>query len=89
MEEINKLRQKINEIDSRIIELLRERFDIVKEIGIHKKKNGIAIKDAAREKEVMDKIVEKTKQQGMRDIQEVKEIYNSIISVSRNIQEKD
>ena len=58
MEEINNLRQKINEIDSKIIELLRERFNVVKDIGKHKKKNGLPIKDPKREQEIIEKIVE-------------------------------
>ena len=89
MEEINNLRQKINEIDSRIIELLKERLDIVKTIGKHKRDNNIPIVDLKREKEIIEKIVEKTKEQGIKDIEEIKAIYRSIISVSRNIQEKN
>lgn len=46
-------RKKIDKIDSKIIKLLKERFDSAKQIGNYKRKKGIKIIDEKREDEIL------------------------------------
>ena len=47
--DISALRDKINIIDLEILQKLRERMEVSKEIGLYKKKNNILILDNKRE----------------------------------------
>ena len=87
-EEINNLREKIDEIDNKIIGLLRERFGVAKNIGDYKKKKGLPVRDLKREKEVIDRVIEKTKEQGIKDIEQIKKVYIKIMESCRDIQRK-
>tara|TARA_Y100000034_G_C6889083_1_gene408729 strand:+ start:740 stop:1003 length:264 start_codon:yes stop_codon:yes gene_type:complete len=51
-------RKKIDDIDSRLLDILKERFDVCKEVGKFKHENGFAIEDKEREKAVVDSRVE-------------------------------
>jgi len=48
------LRQKLSDVDRRIIELIAERQQVVADIGRQKRSAGTATRDYAREKEVID-----------------------------------
>lgn len=85
-EDIKKLRDKIDEIDSQLLMLLRERFSTAKEIGKNKKDNNVPIRDIKREKEVLLNIANKAKEQGIKDVKEIKKIFRSIMKSSREIQ---
>lgn len=50
--DINKLREKINDIDLELSKLIEKRLNLVKEIGIYKKNNHLNIDDKEREKVV-------------------------------------
>ena len=50
--DINKLREKINDIDLELSKLIEKRLNLVKEIGIYKKNNHLNIEDKEREKVV-------------------------------------
>jgi chorismate mutase len=83
--EINKLRKKIDIIDSKISSLLLKRFETAKKIGEIKKKKNMPVKDFKREKEVLNKISSKTEIYG----KELKEIYKKIIEKTREIQNEN
>ena len=53
MEDIKKLRDKINEIDAKMASLFEERMKVAADIAIYKKKNELPIYDVAREREVI------------------------------------
>jgi chorismate mutase/prephenate dehydratase len=59
--ELEKLRKKIDTIDSQLVELLNERAQVVVEIGKVKGKSDKAIYAPAREKAVLDKIIRSNK----------------------------
>lgn len=48
MEELEKYRRKIGEIDEKFIELLAKRFELAKKIGKYKKEKGIAFFDQSQ-----------------------------------------
>ena len=54
MEEIAELREMINQVDSDVLKLIEDRFEVAREIGKYKKENNLAIEDLAREKEIID-----------------------------------
>jgi len=54
------LRRQISEIDKAIINLLTQRFRIVKEVGKVKQKNNLPIKDKEREAEIIKKMVKQS-----------------------------
>jgi len=54
-DELVRLRQRLDEIDDGIIDLIAERQDIVTTIGDHKLKTGVALRHFEREREVIDR----------------------------------
>lgn len=86
MKEVARLRKKIDEIDEKILLLLRERLEISKEIGRIKREHGAPLKDPQREKEKYEQLIEKAVELGL-DSEEVKEIYHKIIAMSVRTQE--
>ncbi len=78
MDKIEKFRQKIDNIDSKISKLLKTRLKLTISIGKIKKSKRIPIKDKKREEEILKKL--KTDYE--------KEIFKKIIKESRKNQSK-
>ena len=49
-------RNKLDQIDSEILALFKERMDTVGEIAAYKKEHGLPVLAAGREKEILDRI---------------------------------
>ncbi len=81
------LRNAIDTVDSRIIELLQERASLAHEIGQVKKKIGMAILDPGREGKVKKKLAAGAK--GPMDTGQLVRIYEVIMAESRRLQEED
>jgi chorismate mutase-like protein len=81
------LRNAIDTVDSRIIELLQERTSLAHEIGQVKKKIGMAILDPGREGKVKKKLAAGAK--GPMDTDQLVRIYEVIMAESRRLQEED
>ncbi len=77
MEEIDKIRRELDEIDKKIITLLEERESLIRELGRVKKAKKLEIIDQTREKKIIAKL--KTPYQ--------KEIFKKILEESRKRQE--
>lgn len=78
------IRNKIDKIDSKLVELLEERLNIVEEVACFKKKTGKKIFDEAREKEVIDKNIKKVKNKELEHY--MKMIIQDIMDVSKEYQ---
>jgi monofunctional chorismate mutase len=76
MKSINSLREEIDSIDNKILNLIKKRALISKEIGKLKKLSKTPIKDKNREKEILKKL---------KNPYEV-QIFKKIISESRKLQ---
>lgn len=61
MQELAELREKITEIDTRLLDLFEQRFALVQQIGEYKKINNLPIHDEDREKELVAFLKEKAK----------------------------
>jgi chorismate mutase len=85
-EKIAELRQKIDEIDEKILLLLKERFEIAKEIGLEKRKRGMPLRDFERENAKYKEIMEKALKLKL-DPEAVREVYRKIIDMSVHAQE--
>lgn len=54
MTELDLLRIKINKIDTKLVELFKERLEVSREIGKFKKENSLPIFDEKREREIVE-----------------------------------
>ncbi len=85
MESITALRKKIDEIDERLVLLLKDRIEFCKRIGAVKRESGIAVKDPQREDEVYLNVMCKALEAGL-DPQKVEQIFKEVISLSIKVQ---
>ncbi|MCX6695362.1 MAG: chorismate mutase [Candidatus Altiarchaeota archaeon] len=74
------LREKIDRVDSRILELIEERVEIAKKIGVVKRKKGLPIVDQEREQKILSDVTGKTKL----DKQFIKKIFREIMEYCRD-----
>jgi chorismate mutase len=86
MDEILKLRKKVDEIDDQILKALCERVKVCKAIGDAKKKRGMPIRDISRENEVYTRIKEKSTQCQLNPVQ-IELVYREIVNMCSVVQE--
>jgi len=86
VEELEKLRARINEIDKRILELLNERAKIALDIKKWKDSNAFPVFDPVREREVLKRLISES--EGPLTYEAIYEIFKSIISHIRNLEEE-
>ena len=82
--DIDVLRQAIDEIDENILDLINQRLSLAKQIGDFKKQGGIQITDSGREKEILNRLLEKNN--GPMGADGLRNIFNAIIAEGRNVQ---
>lgn len=80
---LDDLRLRVNDIDSQLLALLRERLDIAEKIGASKKEAGLPLYDPAREIRVMERL--RSMNSGL-DFSSVEGIWREIIAASRHRQ---
>lgn len=86
MSDLSELRLRIDEVDSKLIELLNQRADLVHEVGEVKRSNGLEIYAPEREEALLQKLVKKS--QGRMQPGAIRAIYREIMSASLAL-EKD
>ncbi len=82
MDQIGKLRNEIDIIDSTIMNLLETRFLIAKKIGLIKQRENITVLDTNREETILRKTTNYSHSP------QIKNIYITIMNESKNIQRK-
>ena len=81
--DLSELRVKIDHVDDEIIRLMTERMDIAAEIAAYKKENGLPVLNAAREREKLVDVGQKSRE----DVQDYMQVlYNLIFELSRSHQ---
>lgn len=85
--DIGVLRQAIDEIDETILDLINQRLSVAKQIGDFKKQGGIQITDSEREKEILNRLLEKNK--GPLGADGLRNIFEAIIAEGRTVQVAD
>lgn len=83
MKDIVTLRNEINEIDNRIIELWKERMELCLSVAQYKKENNLSVLDVEREKELLDRVGNLAGE----DLGSYcRELYEKIMEISRDYQ---
>ena len=85
MENIRRLRKKVDEIDEQILRFLSQRAEICRSIGSVKEKHGFPIQDFPRENDVYVHIRERAAELGL-DPYHVEAIYRKIVNMCSAIQ---
>lgn len=86
MEDLKQLRDRIDEIDEKIVALFEERMETVLKVAEYKKQNNVPILNAGREKEVVEKNINRLKNKNFGDSLEKFFIY--LMGLSREEQRK-
>ncbi|WP_251861901.1 prephenate dehydratase [Clostridium sp. Marseille-Q2269] len=82
--ELNQLRNQIDEIDEQLIKLFEKRMNIVVDVAKYKKENNMPIFNSEREKEVLKKNVDRLKNENFKLYAE--EFFKDTMSISRKYQ---
>jgi len=82
--DLNQLREQIDNIDSKILNLINERLEIGKKVGVIKKKSGSNVLDKSREQKVIEKLSKINK--GPSEEELLRYIFSVIITATREIQ---
>ncbi len=86
MDDLSKLRKRIDEVDDQILKALSERAQICKAIGDVKKKQGLAVRDTSRENEVYTRVKEKSAKYAL-DPAQIEAVYREIVNMCSKVQE--
>jgi len=83
---LEKSRTEIDEIDTKIVELLAKRLEICKKLGKYKKKNNVPIQNKEREKQIIKDRAKKLKELGFDDEKFVQDLFELIMKKAREVQ---
>jgi chorismate mutase len=86
MEELKQLRKKIDEVDDQFLQLLSQRTQICRSIGVTKKALDLPVQDARREQEVYQQVKEKAVKLGLNPVR-VEAVYREIVNMCSAVQE--
>lgn len=81
------LREQIDSVDKRIIECMKERMEIVRQIGEYKKERNMAVLDRSREDAKLMKLAQEADE--VLSEEEIVELFEKIMEISRNRQTKN
>ena len=82
------LRKKIDEIDKKIVYLLKDRMELCERIGDIKGESGLAVRDCQREDEVYLNVMGTALELGL-DPQKVEAIFKGIIALGTFVQNRE
>ena len=85
MEEIEKLRSCLDEIDRELLGLLIKRMKIVRRVASIKKRHNMSILDEKREEEVYANVTRIASKQDL-DSYQIKSIFHEILLLSKRVQ---
>ena len=85
--DLKSLRKKIDEIDDELVEIISKRLSIMPEIAEVKRRQNVGIDQQAREKEVIENIRKKARENCL-DPDFMEKIMTEIINESKKIQRK-
>jgi monofunctional chorismate mutase len=87
MDDLRRLREEIDDIDKKIVDLLERRMEVSRLVGTYKDMNGLPILDQKREEEIIQSRVAMLNNKHFSD--SVKEIYELVMQCSRQYQKKE
>lgn len=80
--DLEQLRDGINKIDHQLMELLDQRFELVKQVGVYKKENMIPIIDNNRQKLILEKA------NNFNNSASIKKVYQQIFTTSCEVEDE-
>lgn len=84
---LEELRKKIDQLDEKVLDLLNQRMDLVKKVGIAKSKSKTNIYKPEREKSIIDRLHRINKSRsGHLNRAAIEAIYQEIFAISRNFE---
>lgn len=86
MDELELLRQEIDDIDGQLVNLVERRMDAAVKVAEYKKKNRIEIYNGKRESEVIQKNVKKLKNKNYEIT--LRRFFLTLMELSRDIQKQ-
>ncbi|GJM59493.1 MULTISPECIES: prephenate dehydratase [Persicobacter] len=84
MENLDALRQKIDDIDEQMLQLLNDRMEVVKEVGHLKAHHKTVIYRPEREKAIIDRLAKLSK--GSFNRSAIEAVFHQIFAISRNLE---
>ena len=81
---IDKLREEIDEVDQKLMNLLLKRFSITKKIGQVKTSNSISIDDNDRENNIINHLSNKANNDLRKE--DIADIFKLVFNISKNLQ---
>lgn len=86
MSKLLECRNKIDEIDTKIIALFEERMDVVKDVVAYKLENDMPVFDASREETMLEKNLGKIKNEEYRKY--YKDVLSGYLKASKDMQKE-
>ena len=84
---LEQLRSEIDDIDSRILELMKTRIIIALRMGDLKKEQGRVVRDTARETQVLERLVELNSQSEPRlSDKDLRTLYSHLMTICLKVQ---
>ena len=81
--DFQEIREKLDGIDSRMLQRFSQRMRLVSEVAVYKKEKGLPILDRGREDAILDRIAKKA---GDELAPYAKRVYQTLFAVSRDYQ---
>lgn len=84
--ELKDFRRKLDALDEELVETVSKRMDVCTKIAEFKLQNNMSIRDPKREEELIRDRYEKLKSKGIDDEKFASDLFNLILSKSRQVQ---
>lgn len=88
MDEVNRLRTRIDGIDQEIVRALKDRYENARELGSIKRARGLGFQDPTRERIILEKVERAAAKMGV-DPELVRPIFSKIFTLSVQAQKND
>ena len=83
---LQKYRIRIDRVDRRLMRLLERRYDLVRSVGMLKRREGVPVVQRERENEILHRISERVRNSDTRDF--ILSIYRTLFKASYGIEEE-
>ncbi|HWP09112.1 MAG TPA: chorismate mutase [Polyangiaceae bacterium] len=84
--ELDELRRQIDQVDTRLLELIHERVRLVLQVGAYKARHGLAIYDPERERRMLERLTALA--QPPLEPDTIRRIYERLIDESRTLEQR-
>ncbi|MDC2840034.1 chorismate mutase [Limosilactobacillus mucosae] len=82
--ELNALRDQINTVDEKLVQLLEQRFAIVKKVGVVKQAAKLPIRDEKREQAVLNRLKAKVDDEALQPA--IQAIFQTIMDEAKKLE---